>query len=156
MAHTIWEFDEMIIPRTVTELINLLVITILFYSSFIHLDNNYYFLISVLSYDISSPLISILAASFLPVLQISLACMLLISDSQRKKHVLYAISSLFLIFFLVQLSALSRGLKISCGCFGSYNQSVITMQSSLLPFLLAVLAMVNSIVIGQLSKSQSP
>ena len=81
-----------------------------------HLANPYYFLSTIYQYELTSAPIGALIASYLPFLELVLAVCLLSHACLRPA---WLVTSLLLTSFVaVQGSALARGLKISCGCFG--------------------------------------
>ena len=97
------------------------------WSSIQHMKNPYYFLVSVLKYQIVSDEFAQIAATCLLTLEVIIAIFLLIGAVPR---ITFGIcSSLFLVFALVQASALARGLQINCGCFGPVHSQEITALS---------------------------
>lgn len=84
-------------------------------SAISHLWRPYEFLMSVHRYRVLPPNWVAIAASSIPALHIFLACSLFFPGYRR--FALLVSSCLFLIYAGLQLTALSRGLDISCGCF---------------------------------------
>ena len=94
------------------------VATMLLLSSYGHLDNGFHFLSIVYSYKLVSPWIGVVIAATVPALQLILGLALLFVPAMRRTAFGWCIL-LFAGFVGVQSIALSRGLDISCGCFGS-------------------------------------
>lgn len=83
-----------------------------------HLENPYQFAQSVANYQIFSGVLVSVVAVVIPVLELVVAFALLFVEAwwafaSKTACVLSAV------FLAVQLQALTRGLNISCGCFGS-------------------------------------
>lgn len=89
---------------------------ILAISAISHFNNQYRFFDSVLNYRILMGSSAEVLAVLLPYLEITTGTAL-ISGLFRKGAVLIA-TVLFAMFLVAQVSALARGLKIDCGCFG--------------------------------------
>ncbi|HEY4263348.1 MAG TPA: MauE/DoxX family redox-associated membrane protein [Schlesneria sp.] len=103
-----------------------------------HLANPYYFLSTVYQYELTTAPVGALIASYMPFLELLLAACLLSGCCQRAA---WTVTSLLLLGFVaVQGSALSRGLKISCGCFGPEINRPIDASSISYTAALAVLA----------------
>jgi hypothetical protein len=86
-------------------------------SAFAHLGNPYYFLSSVYSYRLSGIGAGICAAAVLPFLQLVVVVCLLTRWWLKESYVLGL--CLFTLFTAAQGVTISRGLAISCGCFGA-------------------------------------
>jgi Methylamine utilisation protein MauE len=91
-------------------------------SGLAHVTNSYYFLSSVYSYEIVGPALGIAVAVGLPALQLVLAGALLARRFLGGALLLSA--GLLIVFAAVQVSALVRGLKIGCGCFGPTERPI--------------------------------
>lgn len=105
-----------------------IVAVILLLSAMPHLSNPYFFLGSVYSYGIVSPLGGKFVAMTLPMLQVSLGVCLLTGIA--KVAALYLTAAMFGLFLAVQGWAWWMGLGISCGCFGaSYDSDQIGLAS---------------------------
>ena len=89
---------------------------ILAISAVSHFNNQYRFFDSVLNYRILTGNSAELLAVLLPYLEITTGTAL-ISGFFRKGAVAIC-TVLFAMFLVAQASALARGLKIGCGCFG--------------------------------------
>lgn len=100
----------------------LLIAGILLFSAIEHLSNPYAFLLSVLRYSVVSGTLAEWTAMVLPAFQFSLAIVMLSFSLPRLSSTLAA--CLLLFFTLLQMSALIRELDISCGCFGSFSESI--------------------------------
>lgn len=86
-------------------------------SSYSHIFHSYQFLESVLQFQILHGWQAVVVASVLPGLQLALGASLAFVPPLRRYA--YAICiPMFVIFLGFQISALVRGLEISCGCFG--------------------------------------
>ncbi len=97
---------------------------VLFWSGVEHLKNPFAFLTSILRYRIIDGDLATVLAATLPVLQTTLAAMMVLGVSRRLTTVCATL--LLSVFTAVQLSALLRGLEIGCGCFGAANDVPIT------------------------------
>lgn len=86
-------------------------------SAFVHQGNPYYFLSTVYSYELTGIEISRWAAMIIPCSQMIIAICLLTRWCLKEAY--FFSCFLFAVFFGVQVMTLSRGLKISCGCFGA-------------------------------------
>jgi hypothetical protein len=92
-------------------------------SSFAHLSNPYFFLSSIYQYELVGPTVGEAVAIVLPYLQLVLAVCLIARFFYG--GALLSSAVLLTLFFAIQTSAVSRGLNISCGCFGaSLSKSV--------------------------------
>ena len=92
-----------------------------------HITNSHYFLSSIYSYEIVGPRLGITVAVVLPALQMVLAAALV---TRRLVGGALFVSVLMLgVFAAAQLSAISRGLDIGCGCFGPAERQQIGGES---------------------------
>lgn len=94
------------------------VAVLLFLSCYGHLDNSFHFLSTVYSYKLVGPRIGVVIAAALPAFQLTLGLSLLFVPTMRRTAFAWCVL-LFAGFVGVQSLTLSRGLDISCGCFGS-------------------------------------
>jgi hypothetical protein len=109
-----------------------------------HLANPYYFLSTVYQYELTNvPMLGAAIASFLPFLELILAVCLLGNICPRPAW--FVTSLLLLSFVAVQGSALARGLRISCGCFGPEINRPIDAMSISFTAALAVLSILATI-----------
>ena len=106
----------------------IMVAAVLLRSSVVHLGNNFAFLASVYSYDLVSPFWGLAIAGGLPCLQLALGIAILFCPRMRQDAIACA-ALLFLVFTVVQIITVSRGLNISCGCFGSSQDNPIGLKS---------------------------
>ncbi len=113
------------------------------WSAAAHLANPYYFLSTVYQYELTSAAIGAMVSSVLPFLELMLATCLLSGTCPRPTWLLASL--LLLGFVAVQLSALARGLVISCGCFGPETSQPIGKMSIAFTTALAVLAVSGAI-----------
>lgn len=104
-------------PSVVTRLLGMLIGAILARSAFAHLSNPYAFLDAVVAYQLIQGVPSIIAAILLPCLQLTLAFALIVGWWIREAFALTLL--LFVGFMGVQISAIARGLDVTCGCFGT-------------------------------------
>lgn len=112
------------------------------FSGLLHIANPYWFLQSMVSYDLLPFEVAIYASTFLPLLQVTLGIMLL-TETWTLTAMLLSGTLLFL-FWLAGLSALVRGLGISCGCFGILSPRITwTHNALMLSLTVAVLACVR-------------
>jgi uncharacterized membrane protein YphA (DoxX/SURF4 family) len=119
-------------------ILRLLIGGIFIWSGAAHLANPYYFLSTVYQYQLTSAEVGALIASYLPFLELTLAICLLGGLCRRPVWVLTAL--LLVLFVVAQSSALARGLKISCGCFGPEINRPVDKTSVGFTSVLAVLA----------------
>ena len=117
-----------------------------------HLSNPYYFLSTVYQYELTSASVGALIASYMPFLELTLAACLLGSCCQRAAW--FVTSLLLLVFVGVQGSALYRGLKISCGCFGPEINRPIDVTSISYTAALAVLAIFATVAVYQIQPAK--
>jgi hypothetical protein len=103
--------------RVLERLIALSLALLLLRSGFVHLGNPYYFLSTVYSYRMSGIEVGKWVALVVPFLQIVVAACLLSRQWVREAYGLALL--MFVVFVGVQISALTRGLNIPCGCFGA-------------------------------------
>ncbi len=104
-----------------------------------HADNPFYFLQAVNQYRLSGFNVSYLVAIFVPALQLLLATLLLFFPKEAK--ITFAMCVLvFITFAAAQLSALWRGLDISCGCFGLNHDVMVSVWTMLVPTSLAAIS----------------
>ncbi|MDR0608663.1 MAG: hypothetical protein LBG58_00960 [Planctomycetaceae bacterium] len=92
-----------------------------------HLENPYYFLGSVYSYNLTGSGIGQLVAILLPLLQLAIALCFILRVHVDSANIVTMI--LFGVFFCIQLSAFLSGLNIQCGCFGPQYSSNIGIGS---------------------------
>ena len=111
---------------------------IFLWSAAAHLANPYYFLSTVYQYELTSAPAGAVVASVLPFLELLLAACLLGGACPQATWLLTSL--LLLTFVGVQSSALLRGLRISCGCFGPEISQPVNMMSVGFTSALAVLA----------------
>lgn len=88
----------------------------LLFTGLVHLGNSYFFLSSIIKYDLIPVFLAKQLAIILPALHITLA-VFLICDFGRVSALRLALV-LFTLYALVQLSVVVRGITIDCGCFG--------------------------------------
>ncbi len=96
-------------------------------SGLAHITNSYYFLSSVYSYEIAGPILGVVVAMVVPSLQLILAAALV--TRRFVGGALLLSSGLLAIFAAAQVSALARGLRIGCGCFGAAERQTIGGES---------------------------
>ncbi len=112
---------------TVETLLGVVLAGVLVRSAAAHLSNPYFFLSTVLRYQLTGPLLGQIVAVVLPFLQAAIAACLLLRVWVSAALVwAIALSALFL---TAQGSALARGLKIGCGCFGAASDRPIGPSS---------------------------
>lgn len=122
----------------------LLVGGIFVWSGAAHLANPYYFLSTVYQYELTTAPIGALIASYLPFLELVLAVCLLGGLCRRPTWIVTA--ALLLTFVAVQGSALARGLRISCGCFGPEINRPVDATSISFTAGLAVLSICSAVL----------
>ncbi|MBS0203103.1 MAG: hypothetical protein JSS49_09415 [Planctomycetes bacterium] len=116
-----------------------------------HLSNPYYFLSTIYQYELTSAPVGAFIASYVPFLELVLAVCLLSGILKRPTWILTTL--LLMSFVAVQGSALARGLKISCGCFGPEINRPVDSTSISFTAALAVLSILATIVVF---RSNSP
>lgn len=100
-----------------------------------HLSNPYYFLGSVYRYELIPAVMAQFVAIVLPFLQLVLAACLIFRFFHFAAHTITLM--MLMVFTMVQISVMVRGLDISCGCFGprqstNIDQSTIALVGGLL------------------------
>lgn len=104
-------------------LVSLAVALMFVRSSVAHLSNPYYFLSSIYAYQLVGEEVGYALALALPFIQIAIgACLfarVLVPGALAVATVLFAS------YAIVQVSALWRGLNVSCGCFGAMESSPV-------------------------------
>jgi hypothetical protein len=103
--------------QSLERLIALGLALLLLRSAFAHLNNPFYFLSTIYSYQLVNVELGKFIASTLPPTQILLAFALLVPAWVRPVYCGNLL--LFLGFGMAQALALRAGLDISCGCFGA-------------------------------------
>jgi putative oxidoreductase len=98
------------------------------HSALVHIENSYFFLSTIYSYQLVSRNVGLAIASVAPFLQLTLSLLLLFDSKSRKQTYLCCVL-VFILYIGVQLSALFRDLNISCGCFGSNSDNPIGFTS---------------------------
>jgi hypothetical protein len=93
------------------------------FSALRHMDNSYFFLSSIYSYQIFGPWTGVVIASIVPCLQLTLAILVLF-DTRAERWAFGISVCLFALFVAIQVSALKRELPISCGCFGNEERQI--------------------------------
>lgn len=101
----------------IERLLALGLVVLLLRSAFSHLANPYYFLSSIHAYQLIGKTLGEYLAMVVPFFQIILALLLVIRWSPGLIYIMTAF--LFAVFIAAQASVLTRGLEISCGCFGA-------------------------------------
>ena len=110
--------------RAIAERIcGLILAAVLLRSAASHLGNEFQFLSSLYAYRILGVEQAAAAASAVPTVQLTLAVCLTFGWWRRGAYL--AAGLLFLVFVGVQISALQRGLEISCGCFGAADSVTV-------------------------------
>jgi hypothetical protein len=99
-------------------------------SGLLHGANPYQFLQSVAAYDLIPFEAAVLVATFLPLLQLTIGLMLL-TETWSSTALLMAVL-LLIIYWLAGVLALTRGLAISCGCFGVLSPRITWTHSALM------------------------
>jgi hypothetical protein len=85
----------------------------------IKLGQPYEFLSSVYQYELVGPVPGLVIAAVLPVFELVLGIVLI--SGRLRRGALLGVMLLMALFTFVQASALSRGLLVSCGCFGGHS-----------------------------------
>ena len=107
-----------------------------------HLYNPYFFLGSIYAYDIVGQTTGQIVAITLPALQLVLACCLVVFRRADAAHCVSLV--MFLGFAALQSYAWCAGLDISCGCFGSRNESTIGLRSLTIVYGLLALSILRN------------
>ena len=116
---------------------------IFLWSAAAHLANPYYFLSTVYQYELTSAPVGAVVASVMPFLELLLAVCLLSGACPQPAWLLSSL--LLLVFVGVQISALVRDLRISCGCFGPEISQPVDLTSIAFTSALAVLAIAGAL-----------
>mgnify|MGYP002073262035 CR=1 FL=1 len=94
------------------------VIGVLFIASAVpKLRQPYLFLADVYAYELLSPSVAKFSAVVIPVLELTIGALLLAGVLLPGALIASAVVSI--VFFVAQVAALARGLRIDCGCFGA-------------------------------------
>jgi hypothetical protein len=112
-------------------------------SGYAHIENPYYYLYSIYAYEIVGANLGKVIAEILPFLQVSISVCLLAGVFSR--GALISAAGLLLTYTFVQYSGISRGLTISCGCFGTYGSGLLgtaSLATVVVLFCVVVLAIV--------------
>lgn len=110
--------------------------SVLAFSAVEHIRNPYAFLISILRYKFIGGALAEVSALLLPWFQLIIAVCLISRSCFREACFLGG--GLLLCFSGVQFSALYRGLKIGCGCFGAASDRPISAFGVLQVLVLAL------------------
>jgi len=92
-----------------------------------HLSNSYYFLSAVHRYELLGPASAQIVAAVIPFAELTVSVCLL--SRVFVSGALLVSSALLSIFAFAQISALVRGLSISCGCFGAADDAAVGVAS---------------------------
>ena len=136
------------VAREFEWLCRLIVGGIFIWSGAAHLANPYYLLSTVYQYELTSAPLGAMVASYLPFFELLLATCLLSNACPRPVWLVTAV--LLLTFVAVQISARSRGLNISCGCFSPEISRPIDVVSISFTAGLSVLAISAAVVVRRL------
>lgn len=98
--------------------LSILVACMLTFSAITHVGNPFAFASVIKSYRLLGSGVGLATAFTLPFLEMSVAASLLFQARYRRLAFLLA-GVLFLIYVTAQVTALTRGLDIACGCFGT-------------------------------------
>jgi hypothetical protein len=109
-------------------------------SAIAHLGNPYQFLAAIRAYQLIPQTGSELAAVFSPFLHVTLALCLISGYAQRPAFCIGFF--LFLIYAVAQSTALARGLKVGCGCFGP-SEELIGVRSIGLAIVLCLVCLLG-------------
>jgi hypothetical protein len=113
--------------RALALVLSILLAVIWIQSAIAHTSNPYFFLSSVYKYKLTGPSVGRYVSILLPSLQFVLAICLLARVFVR--GALLTTGILLTVFACIQVSALVRGIKIDCGCFGPANSTPIGQSS---------------------------
>jgi len=125
------------------------------YSSLSKIRQPYDFLSDVYGYEIVGPKAGMMTAMMLPWLEL-LVGICLVGGIFTGGALLSSIG-LAVMFTFVLSSALYRGLKISCGCFGSSGAGIInysTVIRALVILLLSIAAYIGTVILPYRPKAQ--
>lgn len=120
---------------------------IFIYSGAIKIALPQQFLENILSYQLTGPLLSEVAAIVLPWLELLLGTALLVRLLPVGSSL--GVALLGLVFIVFQASAVVRGLSISCGCFGTDGEDMVgkfTLLRTGLIFLAALIVYVHALL----------
>jgi hypothetical protein len=112
------------------------------------------FLADVYNYELLGRTMAKLVASTIPSLELAVAACLLLGILRNGAMVVSAI--LLFGFTLVQLSALRRGLSISCGCFGGASAESTVNYTTLIRTLVFLAAAVLGLCLARGEKDAAP
>ncbi len=102
------------------------------------------FFYSIRNYQITPDILSYIIAYFLPALEISSACLILMNKFFKVS--IFCITSMLIIFIIAILSAWTRGLDINCGCFGygsSEGYEMVIFRDLILIVFCVILILIN-------------
>lgn len=88
-----------------------------------HLANPYYFLGTVLDYNLVSVDVGVTIAALLPWMQLLIAAMVVSLSAQTKLPFAF-VFLLGCVFVFAQSSVIFRGMTVDCGCFGTEGKNV--------------------------------
>ena len=111
------------------------------WSSYEHLKNSHYFLISIERYHLFPNAVSRLIAFLIPNVELVLGIFLLVNFSPSFSK--FAAGTMFFLFGVLQATALFRGLEIDCGCFGGAIDKPITLVSCISSFLISAVLILS-------------
>lgn len=126
--------------RRIAWIIQLAIAATLLWAGVIKLRHPFDFLASVYQYELVSPQIGQILAVAIPWTE-TVVGILLASDLYTDGALICA-AALFAVFSIAEASVLVRGLKISCGCFGSVASAQVNYSS----FALAATLFVASVI----------
>lgn len=100
---------------------------VLLFSAVQHIRNPYFFLGSVYRYELLDLHVAFIVALILPFIQLFVGVAMIANLFHPTSKMVGGL--LFVIFTIVQATALFRGLSISCGCFGPSSSAPISYSS---------------------------
>jgi hypothetical protein len=119
---------------------------VLMVSAFAHLNNPYFFLSTVHSYQILPQRLGTFVAFILPWFQLAIAIGLL--WGQQFRFSAYAYSTfLFFVFTGAQIYTFARDLNIDCGCFSNSENNPIGYTSIFRSAALALVSLIGTFLI---------
>lgn len=109
------------IKTSASWILRVAVAALFIYAGALKLMNPALFYRDILNYQIAPEFFAYISAYFLPPFEILAGAAVLFNASL--KTALVAVSAMLAVFIIALASTITRGLDISCGCFGSANPS---------------------------------
>ena len=135
-------FNMINISKPIEDTCAIVIAVVLWVAALSHISNPYFFFERVIAYELPvPPILAKLATVIVPFLEFGLASSVVVSSHRR---LIFSMTLLlFVLFAIVQVQALIRGLVIDCGCFGGLAKREVGGVSLSIAAGLALLSLIG-------------